>query len=121
MSKNNLISIIFFILMLSFVGWKFYVSSNAKKEISRLKEEGDFQLVDVRTPAEFNDASVKDSLNIPLANLEDSLHLLDKTKPVIIFCASGMRSARGKSILEGSGFVKVINGGSYTNVESALK
>jgi rhodanese-related sulfurtransferase len=52
------------------------------------------QLIDVRTPAEFNQGHVKGALNMDVtdANFEKDLQQLDKQKPVYIYCRSGHRS-----------------------------
>lgn len=61
-------------------------------------------LVDVRTPREFAAGSLPDAKNIPLADLERRLGELDRERDVIVFCASGMRSARAAGILKRAGF-----------------
>jgi phage shock protein E len=73
-------------------------------------------IIDVRSKGEFQSGHLKDSVNIPLDKLPDNLRKLNKNKPIITCCASGMRSASAKSILKSNGFVKVHNGGSWTNL-----
>jgi phage shock protein E len=75
------------------------------------------KIIDVRTKAEFQQGHVRNSINIPLDKLSDSLKKLDKSKPVITCCASGMRSASAKSILKSKGFTAVHNGGSWTSLK----
>ncbi len=70
------------------------------------------RVVDVRTPAEFRDGSYPGAINIPLALLPLRLQELEpKDKPVVLFCASGARSAQGARLLKQAGFTDVINGG----------
>lgn len=78
------------------------------------------QIVDVRTKGEYQGGHIKGSVNIPLDTLVKNLSHLDKTKPVITCCASGMRSASAKSILESNGFGEVHNGGGWTSLQSKL-
>lgn len=59
------------------------------------------RIIDVRTKAEYQGGHIKGSLNIPLNNLSNHYSKLDKSKPVITCCASGMRSAQAKNILAG--------------------
>jgi phage shock protein E len=73
-------------------------------------------IIDVRTTREFQNGHLKNSLNIPLDKLSASLHKLDKSKPIITCCATGMRSASAKNILKSNGFSEVYNGGSWTNL-----
>lgn len=77
-------------------------------------------LIDVRSQGEFASGNVKGSTNIPLDKLSSQLGKLKKDKPIVVFCASGMRSASAKSILERNGYANVINGGSWKNVQSVI-
>jgi rhodanese-related sulfurtransferase len=73
-------------------------------------------VVDVRTPAEFNEDHASGTLNIPLDQLQFNLQKLDKNKPVILCCASGGRSEMAKMILETHGFKELLNVGSWKNL-----
>lgn len=74
---------------------------------------GGATIVDVRSAAEYTSGHVKGSMNIPLDRIHSQLSKLDKNKPVITCCASGMRSGAAKSILKSNGFTQVYNGGSW--------
>ena len=74
-------------------------------------------IVDVRSAAEFKGGHLKRSINIPLDQLKSGLSKLDKSKPVITCCASGMRSASAKSILKSNGFEEVHNGGGWSSLK----
>ena len=78
------------------------------------------QIVDVRTPAEFSNGSIRFSKNIPLQELAAELKKLDVKKPIITCCASGMRSASAKIIFEQNGF-EAYNGGNWKSLENKLK
>ena len=78
------------------------------------------QIIDVRTEAEFSGGHIKNSKNIPLQNLSQNLNKLNKNKAVITCCASGMRSASAKSMLEKNGFTEVHNGGSWKSLEQKI-
>ena len=70
-------------------------------------------IVDVRTPQEYNEGHISNSLNVPLQQIEARIHTLKKKdKTVILCCKSGGRASRAKSILERNG-VKCVNGGSW--------
>ncbi|MCZ2083759.1 MAG: rhodanese-like domain-containing protein [Flavobacteriales bacterium] len=77
------------------------------------------QIIDVRTPAEFNNGHIKQSTNIPLQKLQSEMKKLDLKKPIITCCASGMRSASAKSILQQNGF-EVYNGGGWSSLQNKL-
>ncbi len=71
---------------------------------ARAKVNAGALLVDVRTPGEFAGGALPGAKNIPVSDLAARLSELPKGKPVIVYCASGMRSSKAKSILKGAGF-----------------
>lgn len=85
----------------------------------KLVNEG-AQIIDVRTKQEFQDGHIRVSKNIPLNELASGCSKLDKTKPVITCCASGMRSASAKSILKSKGF-EAYNGGGWMSLQGKIK
>jgi len=79
-------------------------------------------IVDVRTSAEFSTGHIKGSINIPVNSLSKNLAKLKaKNKPIITCCASGMRSASAKSILQSNSFSNVYNGGSWHSLNHKLR
>ena len=74
-------------------------------------------IIDVRTPGEFMSGSVSGAINIPLNNIQDTIpELREKNSPIIVCCASGMRSFQAQSILQNAGITNVHNGGSWFDV-----
>ena len=73
-------------------------------------------IVDVRTPGEFVSGHIRGSINIPLDQLKGNLKKIKKDKPVIVCCASGMRSAAAKGVFKSNGFNDVHNAGSWTKL-----
>ncbi len=70
------------------------------------------RIIDVRTPVEFRDGSYPGAVNIPLASLPARMHELEpRSSPIVLFCASGARSAQGARLLKQAGFTDVINAG----------
>jgi rhodanese-related sulfurtransferase len=90
-----------------------------KVNFSDLMKEG-AQIIDVRTPGEFNSGHIKGSINIPLQNIQNNLSKIKRDKPVITCCASGMRSASAKSILKSNGYKHVHNGGGWSSLRGKL-
>lgn len=72
-------------------------------------------LVDVRTPEEFAAKHLDGAVNIPIDDLEARKAELPKDKDIVLYCRSGARSARGKSLLTGAGYTKVHNLGPMSN------
>jgi rhodanese-related sulfurtransferase len=65
------------------------------------------QIVDVREPSEFASGHIKGAVNLPLSAFNPDR--LTKTRPVIVYCLSGMRSARALKALQQAGFADVRN------------
>ncbi len=78
-------------------------------------------IVDVRSAQEYQSGHIKGSVNIPLDKLVHNFSKLkDKNKPIITCCASGMRSASAKSILQNNGYTEVYNGGGWNSLGHKL-
>jgi DMSO/TMAO reductase YedYZ molybdopterin-dependent catalytic subunit/rhodanese-related sulfurtransferase/glyoxylase-like metal-dependent hydrolase (beta-lactamase superfamily II) len=69
--------------------------------------ESGLQLVDVRSPAETANGTIPRAREIPLVALTDSMSGLDRTAPVVVYCASGYRSVVAASVLRAAGFEDV--------------
>ena len=73
-------------------------------------------LVDVRTREEFMGAHVAGSFNIPIQELTTRLDELKVMKqPLILYCASGGRSAQAAQYLKQLGY-ECLNAGSWMDV-----
>ncbi len=78
-------------------------------------------IIDVRSKAEFNGGHIKGAINIPVNVLISHLgQLKDKNQPIITCCASGMRSASAKNILQSNGYKNVYNGGGWSSLQNKL-
>ena len=66
-------------------------------------------LVDVRTPAEYAAAHLTGAANVPLDQLAQASQTWDKNRAVIVYCATGARSALAATSLVALGFRKVYN------------
>ena len=84
------------------------------EDAKRLIKEKNAQLVDVRTPEEFESSKLPGAINIPLQDIDYiGTHKLQKELPVVVFCRSGQRSHMAMQILLSQGFNEVHNLGSY--------
>lgn len=63
-----------------------------------------YQLVDVRSDAEWEAAHDELALHVPLTELMERASSLPKDKPIVFICRTGGRSARACELLQGSGF-----------------
>jgi phage shock protein E len=84
----------------------------SRDEAHRLVKDG-AKLIDVRTAAEFQGGHLPGALNVPLGELSGRAPKLGpKDKPLVLYCASGTRSAMARSQLKSLGFTQVFNLGS---------
>lgn len=79
------------------------------EEMDSLLEMSKVQLIDVRTPGEYAEGYIKGAVNIDFRdeNFEDLIAKIDKTKPVIVYCARGGRSNKCSSYMKKAGFTKI--------------
>ena len=67
------------------------------------------QVVDARTASEYATGKIPNAINIDV--LEDDFSTkvaqLDKTKPILVYCKSGVRSAKATAILKELGFTTI--------------
>ncbi|WP_299113034.1 rhodanese-like domain-containing protein [uncultured Winogradskyella sp.] len=79
------------------------------EEMKKIIELEDVQLVDVRTPSEFDEIHIESAQNIDFRSptFEEDITKLDKSKPVLLYCKSGKRSAKCARKLKEAGFEKV--------------
>jgi hydroxyacylglutathione hydrolase len=85
------------------------------QKLNKLLPPADFQLLDVRTPHEWDEGHLPGARYLFLGELHEKLKDLNPDKPVTVYCASGYRSSLAASMLQASGFKKVQNvPGSYT-------
>lgn len=69
-------------------------------------------VIDVRSPDEFSDGAYPGARNIPVNVLPHRIaEVGPKDKPVVVYCASGGRSAVAQQILKANGFADVTNAG----------
>jgi phage shock protein E len=75
------------------------------------------RVIDVRTPAEFQDGAYPGAVNIPLATLPARMMELEpKDKPIVLYCASGARSGQAARLLKQAGFTDVVNAGGLADM-----
>ncbi|MBS1868547.1 MAG: rhodanese-like domain-containing protein [Actinobacteria bacterium] len=71
---------------------------------ARLRDEDGWQIVDVRTPAERPDGVIEGDVLIPLDELSRRAGEIDPSRPSLIYCRSGSRSAMAVAALRTAGY-----------------
>ena len=86
----------------------------------RRQQEGNLQVIDVRTPAEHAEIHVQGVQLIPLDRLNQAQ--LIKDRPVYLLCRSGNRAKQAAEQLERSGYTEcvVVEGGTMAWAEAGL-
>jgi len=72
-------------------------------------QEGDYLILDVRQPWEYEDTHIPGAQLLPLPELANLYQTLDPAKPTIVLCAVGGRSRVAAQMLSGFGFKEVYN------------
>ena len=81
----------------------------------------DAVIIDVRSKSEYAGGAIPGSKNIPMQQIGTSADKIKKMKkPVIVCCASGMRSGSAAGILKSKG-VECVNGGGWNSLYKKLQ
>ncbi|MFC3160149.1 Rhodanese-related sulfurtransferase [Chryseobacterium arachidis] len=91
-------------------------TESPKANIKEVINSSDVVLVDVRVPEQYAEETVKNAINIPLAEIQTSAELL-KGKKVVVFCNKGIQADQAVEILKKNG-VEVYDGTSLQNVKA---
>jgi hydroxyacylglutathione hydrolase len=84
-------------------------------ELNTLLPRGDGQLLDVRTPREWDEGHLPGARYLFLGDLPGRLRDLNRDRPVAVYCATGYRSSLAASLLQAYGFREIRNvAGGYT-------
>lgn len=72
--------------------------------------EAGAKLIDVRSRGEFSSGHLPGATNLPIADLPGKVEKLGpKDKPIVLYCASGARSAMAAGTLKRAGYQQVHN------------
>lgn len=73
------------------------------------------RLIDVRSPGEFATGHLPGAINVPVDALGGKAHTIGpKDGAVVVYCASGARSAVARAMLKAQGFQRVFNLGAMS-------
>ena len=86
------------------------VEEVSPEEVKQRIDDGtDTQIIDIRSPAEFERGHLPEAMNVPQGNYDQRHKKLDrrKKKPVVVYCAQGTQSGRFAKKLQEEGFEQV--------------
>jgi rhodanese-related sulfurtransferase len=110
----KLVLILIALLGAALLGSQFLFRSRGVEARKWVAQEGAL-LLDVRSEREFATGHLPGAVNVPVTQLAAQLATLsDKRRPVVVYCASGMRSTRAASLLREAGFSRVLNLGAMS-------
>lgn len=97
-----------------FVVWKWWSGRRSPEQLAAIRDAlaAGAPLIDVRTPGEFSRGHLPGARNIPLSTIGAARGLGDT---VVVYCASGARSARAASALRSAGVATVHDIGPMRN------
>lgn len=84
--------------------------SQITPEEAQRKMQAGAQLLDVRTPGEFNFKHMWGAINIPLQDIRDAMRTMDRGKEYITACCTSRRAAAAAFILAQNGFRVCVTG-----------
>lgn len=93
---------------------------NGKKKREAVKHalQNGAKVIDVRTAGEFKGGHYDGAINIPLDKITNNLTKIQAyNSAVVVYCASGMRSAAAARILKNNG-IEAYNGKTMYNVHN---
>ena len=79
--------------------------------LKMIDEDPELALIDVRTAEEVAGGIIENSINIDWngPDFKSNVEQLDKSKPVVVYCMSGKRSAAASEYLVEAGFQQVFD------------
>ena len=80
-------------------------------------------VIDTRTAQEFAGGHIDGAINIPYEMIGNVIgkYEADKSRSIIVYCHSGMRSAAAEKALKLAGYENVVNGGGLHHMQEALQ
>lgn len=118
MRQQQMLILIVVGLYLAFIIYRKLKLGGNKVKLKEMLQHG-AKIIDVRSRGEFSTGHFSGAVNIPLDELQGSLTAIgDKNNPVIVYCASGMRSGSAQRVLQAAGFTQVENGVNQGHLQS---
>ncbi|MEO8946185.1 MAG: molybdopterin-synthase adenylyltransferase MoeB [Gemmatimonadaceae bacterium] len=82
---------------------------SARELAARISRGDDFDLVDVREPAEWDIARIDGARLVPLATVRHASEGWDRSREVVVYCKGGVRSLNAAAQLLERGFTRITN------------
>lgn len=113
---QQLTGILFISALVAYIVWGQIKKGRVSKLVRAAVENGAL-VVDVRTSGEYGSGHYPEAINYPLDTLEKkSGKLGSKERSIVVYCASGSRSAQASALLRRLGFTNVLNAGGLSSM-----
>ena len=90
--------------------------------VKEYRETNGAVLIDVRTPEEYREGHIPESMNIPLQSINKVTRIIDdKSTPIFVHCLSGARSRQATNILKQLGYTNVKNIGGISSYKGKIE
>lgn len=101
--------LVFILLLISMASFSQVVLLDTDKFDKKLKETQKPVLLDVRTSDEFKSGHLSQAvlMDINAGDFKAKAAQLDKSKPVFVYCAAGVRSSKAATLLKDLGFQQI--------------
>ena len=106
--------LILFIMLLALCGCTNEKETLSDSPLTKIIEEGNYIVIDVRTSEEYNEGHVKEAINIPYDEIDENIGI-DKQKTILVYCQSGNRSKIAYNTLLALGY-NVYDMGAFASV-----
>jgi thioredoxin len=118
---KNFVSILSLCLFVSFTSFSQSIEPDAFEKL--IQQNPNAHLIDVRTSGEFGGGHLPKAQNIDIRSTDfsEKLKALDKSKPILVYCLSGGRSAQAAEIMRKEGFQVTELKGGYLKWTTKMK
>ena len=88
----------------------FFKQPDIHKGLKEYAEKENAVLLDVRTPQEFREGHIPESINVPLQTIDKVSSITEnKDTALFVYCYSGARSRQATAMLQHMGYTNVQN------------
>ena len=100
----------------------FFKQPDIHKGLKEYAQTENAVLLDVRTPREYREGHIPESINIPLQTIDKVTSIAEnKDAALFVYCYSGARSRQATVMLQHMGYTKVQNLGGITAYQGKVE
>ena len=90
-----------------------YRQISMDEAVSMMETESNYIILDVRTPAEFQEKHIPNAINVPneVIGTDEIPELPDKEQLILVYCRSGNRSKQASEKLVALGYTNIVEFG----------